>query len=168
MVVLYNAIFWPDGTNVRITISYSGSPPKYNELQRQSLPLNASRFDDPCCDGLLQNVVHMASCRCSDHALFCRDDFNPPRSVAKLLHIVLLIKFPLTVYALYNRNQRIALALVSLVVAEISVCAVNSYINIPKLQFDSACLTRLALRPVIQFGSVICPYFCMSQSNVVP
>jgi hypothetical protein len=72
-----------------------------------------------------------------------------------MLSNVKLIRLSPEVYALYNRSKRIAIVLVSLVVAEVSVSSVNSYINLPKLQFNSACLTQLALRPVIQFGFVI-------------
>lgn len=41
-----------------------------------------------------------------------------------------------------------------LVFTEVTVSSINSYINVPKLQFDDVCLTQLAFLPVIQFGFV--------------
>lgn len=67
------------------------------------------------------------------------------------------LNYHLEVYALYNRSQRIAILLGSLIVAEVSTSTVNSYSNLPKMQFDSVCLTKLALLPVIQYGCVISP-----------
>lgn len=59
------------------------------------------------------------------------------------------------VYALYNRNKRIAVTLALFVCCEVTVSAINCIINIPKMHFSPACLTVLSLRPVIQFGYVL-------------
>lgn len=58
------------------------------------------------------------------------------------------------VYALYNRSKKIAAVLMFLVSCEMTLCAFNSFMNIPIMEFDPACQTVLALKPVIQFGFV--------------
>lgn len=158
VVVSFDALLWVDITNVRFSILvYTLSGSMNIVLQRQPPLINAYRLHSSSYVALLQIMVYVAPCLCPDHACCRGDDVNLARSVAVTISMSICYADThclLEVYALYNRNRRIAIVLALLVCAELAVSGVNSYINIPKLQFNDVCLTQLAFLPVIQFGFV--------------
>ena len=90
-------------------------------------------------------------------------------SAASSIIFIWLISF--AVYALYNRSKKVAGALIFLVFCEMTLCAANSSVNIPRMSFSPECHTVLPLRPVIQFGSVFfffSPHgdLCMTNINI--